>query len=125
MTCGAGFDAECAVVHPAKPSFEKSHRGGPYTAFSRAKSAGRGVYGSPGFEPSAIYVQALCSRYRLLLCVDNEIKAGRDRATKRTAKIADDTKAWNPDLLSRPHELIQWAQTPLAPEAAASLFSRD
>ena len=125
ITCGAGFDAECAVVHPAKPSFEKSHPGGLYTAFSRAKSAGRGVYGSPGFEPSAIYVQALCSRERILLRVDNEITAGRDRATMRMAKIAKDTKARNPGLISRFDELVQWAATPLAPDVVDSLFSRN
>ena len=125
MTCGAGYDAECVVVHPAKPSFEKSHPGGLYTAFSRAKSAGSGVYGSPGFEPSAIYVQALCSRERILLRVDNEITAGRDRATKRLAKIAEDTKARNPGLASRFDELVQWAATPLAPDLVESLFSRD
>ena len=64
MTCGAGCDAACAVVRPAEPSFEKSRTGGRYFAFSMAKSAGRGVYGAPGFGPSAIYVQALCSRER-------------------------------------------------------------
>ena len=80
---------------------------------------------TPWVWPSAIYVQALCRRDRLLLRVDNEITAGRVRATKRTAKISEGTKTRRPDMLSRFTELIQWAQTPLAPEAAESLFSRD
>ena len=125
MTRGAWYDAECVVVRPSKPSFGKSHPVGLYTAFSRAKSASRGVYGSPGFGPSAIYAQALCIRERILHRVDNEIAAGRDRATKRLAKIAEDTKARNPGLISRFDELVQWAATPLAPDLAESLFSRD
>ena len=54
MTCGSGRDAECVVVHPSKPSFEKSRPRDLYTAFSRAKSAGRGVYGDHWFAPSAL-----------------------------------------------------------------------
>ena len=57
--------------------------------------------------------------------MDNEIPEGRDRATKLLEKIADNTKTRCPGLLSRPPELIQWAQTPLSPEAVESLFSRD
>ena len=32
MTCGTGSDAERVVVHPATPSFGKSHPGGLYAA---------------------------------------------------------------------------------------------
>ena len=37
LTCRPGLDAERVVAHPSKPPFEKSHPGGLYDAFSRAK----------------------------------------------------------------------------------------
>ena len=120
-TCGSGCDAECVVVHPAKPSFEKSHPGGLYTAFPRAKTAGRGVYGDHGFAPSALYLQAIFSRERVLLRVDNAITAGRDRAVRRIAKLAAATKVRRPGLTARFPELVERAQTPLPPELVDSL----
>ena len=124
MTCGSGCDAECVVVHPAKPSFEKSHPGGLYTAISRAKTAGRGVYGDEGFAPSALYLEALCSRERILIRVDNAITAGRDRAARRLEKLAAETKARRPDLIARFPDLVEWAQTPLPQEVLSALLSR-
>ena len=118
-TSGARCDAECVVVHPAKPSSEKSHPGGLYDAFSRAKSAGRGVYGGPGFAPSALYLQALCIHERVLLRVDNAITA--DRAVRRIEKLAAATKARRPDLTARFPELVERAKTPLPPELVNSL----
>ena len=55
MAAGEGFGAECAVVHPSAPGFEKSRSGGLHTSFSRAKSVGPGERGSEGFKPSALY----------------------------------------------------------------------
>ena len=118
-TCGSGCDAECVVFRPSKPSFEKSHPGGLYDAFSRAKSAGRGVYGGPGFAPSALYLQALCIHERVLLRVDNAITA--DRAVRRIEKLAAATKARRPDLTARFPELVERAKTPLPPELVNSL----
>ena len=83
MTCGAGCDAECIVAHPSAPSFGKSHPVGLYAACSRAQSAGRGSYGEPGYEPSALYLQPLCSRGRIQIRVDNQVTAGREHGARR------------------------------------------
>ena len=122
MTCGAGCDAECVVIHPATPSFEKSHPGGLYTACSRAKSAGRGAYGEPGFEPSALYLQPLCSRERILIQVDNQITAGRERGALRIEKLAADTRARYPNLLQEYGDLVEWAKTPIGADELRALF---
>ena len=122
VTFGAGRDAECAVAHPATPSFEKSHPGGLYTAMSGAISSGRGVFGQPGFEASVLYLQALCSRERIPLRVDNAITAGRDRAARRVRRLSDATKARYPDLESRPPDLVDWAKTPLSREQVDALI---
>ena len=76
-TCGAGCDAERVVVHPSDPSFGKSHPGGLYAAFPQAKSAGRGSYGEPGCEPSALYLHPRCSSERILIRVARHITDGR------------------------------------------------
>ena len=75
--CGPGCDAGCVFARPAKPSYEKSYPRSLFAAFPRAKSPGRGVYGDEGFAPSALYLQALCSREGVLLRVENAIPAGR------------------------------------------------
>ena len=123
-TCGSGRDAECVVSRPAKPSVEKSHPCGLYAAFSSAKSAGRGVYGAEGFAPSALYLQAIFSRGRVLLRVDNAITAGRDRAVRRIAKLAAATKARWPDLIGRFPALVERAMTPLPPGILYALFNQ-
>ena len=124
MTCGAGCDAECVVAHPATPPFEKSHTGGLYTACSRAKSAGRGAYGDPGYEPSALYLQPMCSRERILIRADNQITAGRAKGARRIEKLASDTKSRNPNLLQEYGDLVEWAKTPINPESSAALFGQ-
>ena len=123
-TSGPGRDAECAVVHPAHPSFEKSHPGGLYDASSRDKSAGRGVYGEPGFEPPAIYLKAVCRCDRVLPRGENDITAGRDRAVRRVAKQAAGAKPRRPDLVERLPELVEWAIMPLPREQVGALIRR-
>ena len=88
-------------------------------------SAGRGFFGDPGFEPSAIYLQALCSRERALLRVDNAITAGRERAARRIANLAASTKGRNPDLESRIPDLVEWAKTPLSREQVDAIIGRN
>ena len=66
-TRGAGRDAECVVARPDDPSFEKSHPGGLYAAFSMEKPDGRGTYGGPDYEPSGICFRPIRSRERIHL----------------------------------------------------------
>ena len=110
MTRGAGCDAECVVVHPAAPSFVKSHPGGLLTSFSRAQSAGRGAFGEPGCDPSALYLQSLCSRERIIIRVDNQVTAGRDRAVRRLGNLAADMRARRPNLLREYGDIAEWAK---------------
>ena len=124
MACGAGCDAECVVSHPPTPSFEKSHPGGLYAACSRAKSAWRGAYGELGYGPPALYLQPLFSRERILIRVDNQITAGRERGDRRIEELAADTKARNPHLLQEYGDLVEWAETPIDPEELAALFGQ-
>ena len=53
-TSGAGCDVERVVARPAALSFEKSPPGVVYAAFSRAKSAGRGVFDVADYAQSAL-----------------------------------------------------------------------
>ena len=109
MTCGAGCDAERVVAHSTGPSFAKSHPVGIYEAFSRAKSAGRCAFGEPGSGPPVPYLPPLCIRERILIRVDNQITAGRDRAVRRPEKLASDTKARRPNMLQEYGDLAEWA----------------
>ena len=122
LTVGPGCDAECVVVHPPKPAFEARAPGGLYMACSRAKTAGRGKYGAPGFVPSALYLQPLASRERLAVKVDNDTTKGRLAQAERIRKLAESTKRRNVELLGKYEELVLWAQTPLSPEIVARLF---
>ena len=53
-TCGAGGDAESVAAHASALSFVKPRPIGLYLARPREKSAGRGVYGDPNYEPSSL-----------------------------------------------------------------------
>ena len=125
MTVGEGCDAECVVVHPAAPGFEKSHTGGLYTACSRAKSAGQGEYGEDGFKPSAMYLQPLCSRERILLRVENAQTEGRESMARRISDMAAETRDRYPDAASRFPELVEWARKPLLASAVSELLRID
>ena len=126
MTVGEGCDAECVVVHPATPGFEKSHTGGLRTSCSRAQSAGQGERGDDGFKPSALYPQPLCSRERpLLLRVENAQTAGRESTARRSEEIAAGARNRYPDAVSRFPELVEWAKKPLMGSAVSELLRRD
>ena len=79
-------------------------------------SADRGVFGDPGFAPSALYIQAICSIERLLLRFDNAITAGRDRSARRVWNLSSATKGRTPDLESRLPGLVGRGKTPLSRE---------
>ena len=107
---------------PGHAVFWKIAPGGLYTACPRAKSAGFGAYGEPGFEPSALYLQPLCSRERILIQVDNQITAGRERGALRIEKLAADTRARYPNLLQEYGDLVEWAKTPIGADELRALF---
>ena len=92
VTVGEGCDAECVVVHPAAPGFEKSHAGGLYAECSRAKSAGQCEYGEDGFRPSAMYLQPICSRERVILRVENVQTEGRESTARRIEDMAAEAR---------------------------------
>ena len=121
-TCGAGRDAECVVARPITPSFGKSHHVGIYDACSRAKSAGRGSYGEPGYEASALYLQPICSSERILIRVDNQMTDGRGRGARRIEDLAAATRARRPNLLQEYGDIAEWAEISILPEELAALF---
>ena len=56
--------------------------------------------------------------------MDNQITAGRERGALRIEKLAAETKARYPNLLEEYSDLVEWAKTPIGPEALAALFGR-
>lgn len=126
-TCGACCDEECGGLRPATPPIEKSHPGGLYDASPRENPAGRGAFGEPWYVPSALYLQPICSRERILIRVDNPITAGRDRAVRRPGKLSADTTARRHNLLQEYGDLVERAKKdihrvnliPLRPALAA------
>ena len=123
-TCRSVRYAECAVVQSAKPSFEKSHPGTLHFVLQSEVRWPQSIR-TPAFDPSAFYVQAICSRGRILLRMDNVIAAGRDIATRRLAQLAGDTKSRYPGRHSRIPDITQRPRTPLPLGTAESPCSRD
>ena len=78
---------------PCRYYVRKVPPGWVYATCSGAKFAGRGVYGEPDYEPSALCIRPLCARDRIILRLGNEITAGRERAVRLLEKTAGDTKA--------------------------------
>ena len=122
ITCGAGYYAGSVVAHSPTPSFGKSRTGGLYTACSRAESAGRGSYGETGFESSALYLQPLCSRERILIRVDNQITDGWGRGARRIEERAAATRARRPNILQEYGDLSEWVEISIHPEELTALF---
>ena len=67
----------------------------------------------------------LCVREHVLLRVDKAITAGRDRAARREGKLDAATKVRNPDLESRPPDLLERDKTPLPREQVDALIGRN
>ena len=83
-------------------------------------SAGRGSYGEPRFQPSALYPHSLCVRERILIRVYNQIT---DRhGALRVVEIAAATRAGRPNLLQEYGDLTEWAEISIYPEELVAIF---